>query len=200
MILLGINHHPMFSPCQVDYFISHWWGTPFKNFCESVKRHAIHMSRAAEQRGRNVGKISGDPRRNGDLKWFNQHDSWWFNGASSSNNVCITIWDLENLSLVRKDHHGASGRFTSVNDNNWSKYNWFFRILTWNCLKIGNCQNHAFSCVPDWIAGDLPCYTQFSDRRHSVSGGVSMFSSRGHSEDEGQWNLCQCWLPSGNFT
>ena len=29
---------------QVDYFISHWWGTPFVNFCESVKRHAIHMS------------------------------------------------------------------------------------------------------------------------------------------------------------
>ena len=142
----------------------------------------------------NVGKISGDPRRNGDLRWFNQHD------ASSSNNACITIWDLENLSLVRKDHHGASGRFTLINDNNWSKYNWFFRILTWNCLKIGNCQNHAFSCVPDWIAGDLPCYTQFSDIRHSVFGGVSMFSSRGHSEDEGQWNLCQCWLPSGNFT
>ena len=45
-------------PCQVDYFISHWWGTPFMNFCESVKRHAIHMSRAAATRADVVWLIS----------------------------------------------------------------------------------------------------------------------------------------------
>lgn len=37
------------GPSQVDYFISHWWGTPFMNFCESVKRHAIHMSHSEDE-------------------------------------------------------------------------------------------------------------------------------------------------------
>jgi len=37
------------GPSQVDYFISHWWGTPFRNFCESVKRHAIHMSHSDDE-------------------------------------------------------------------------------------------------------------------------------------------------------
>ena len=39
------------SSSEVDYFISHWWGTPFRNFCESVKRHAIHMSLLVQDTG-----------------------------------------------------------------------------------------------------------------------------------------------------
>ncbi|CAK9011013.1 Uncharacterized protein SCF082_LOCUS10906 [Durusdinium trenchii] len=37
------------GPSQVDFFISHWWGTPFMNFCESVKRHAIHMCHSEDE-------------------------------------------------------------------------------------------------------------------------------------------------------
>ena len=56
-----------FLPWQVDYFISHWWGTPFMNFCESVKRHAIHMSRAATGGRMCVGDASEE--RNCEATW-----------------------------------------------------------------------------------------------------------------------------------
>lgn len=54
---------------QVDYFISHWWGTPFMNFCESVRRHAIHMSCLAERGGESQG---GEPSTHGAPLWFSE--------------------------------------------------------------------------------------------------------------------------------
>ncbi|CAJ1449864.1 unnamed protein product, partial [Effrenium voratum] len=37
------------GPQQVHYFISHWWGTPFRDFCSSVRRHAIRMAGTDEE-------------------------------------------------------------------------------------------------------------------------------------------------------
>ncbi|CAE7250721.1 unnamed protein product [Symbiodinium sp. CCMP2592] len=37
------------GPQQVQFFISHWWGTPFVRFCESVRRHAVQISGSEDE-------------------------------------------------------------------------------------------------------------------------------------------------------
>ncbi|CAE7938376.1 unnamed protein product, partial [Symbiodinium sp. KB8] len=37
------------GPQQVQFFISHWWGTPFVHFCESVRRHAVQISGSEDE-------------------------------------------------------------------------------------------------------------------------------------------------------
>ncbi|CAE8596484.1 unnamed protein product [Polarella glacialis] len=70
------------GPSQVQYFVSHYWGTPFKHFCESIELHAQSV---ATMRERNPIKSR---RSTGSLKSLSDEDirkqAYWI--CSLSNN------------------------------------------------------------------------------------------------------------------
>ena len=153
--------------CQALMGISHW-----KRMECSVA--SGHLTKSYwKWPSRNSGFTMIYPLKNGGS--FHSYVS-----LPEGNQQSPTIWDLENLSLAEVNNFTASSLecwlervaiakslyFRLLNDYNLSRYNDFFQILKWICLKIGNSQTHGLSCVPDWIAIWFLYYgmLNFSDR------------------------------------
>ncbi|CAE8655968.1 unnamed protein product, partial [Polarella glacialis] len=76
------------GPSQVQYFVSHYWGTPFKHFCESIELHAQSVATMRERTPMGAVNSGRSFASQGSLKSLSDEDlrkqAYWI--CSLSNN------------------------------------------------------------------------------------------------------------------